>query len=272
MQDNYNWCGPSDVRGAAGIPNSAWSTLQGGDGFVVLQDPSDYRVAFSESQDGNIVRVDRVTGETMAVRPQPAPGEPVLRWHWDTPLIFSPHDPKVVYAAANKVFRSPDRGLSWGAISADLTTNQDRDELETMGVKGSEIQFSRHDGIAAWPAIVSLAESPKRAGLLYAGTDDGNLAVTRDGGKTWTQIVDKVPGVPKGTFVSEAVRRENHRVVARMQRDFIDSDGRQVRLQPLPVLPTIDGDEKARVRPEIQHVRIAQIFRERSRDLPREVR
>ena len=205
MQDNYNWCGPSDVRGAAGIPNSAWSTLQGGDGFVVLQDPSDYRVAFSESQDGNIVRVDRVTGETMAVRPQPAPGEPVLRWHWDTPLILSPHDPKVVYAAANKVFRSPDRGLSWGAISADLTTNQDRDELETMGVKGSEIQFSRHDGIAAWPAIVSLAESPKRAGLLYAGTDDGNLAVTRDGGKTWTQIVDKVPGVPKGTFVSEVV-------------------------------------------------------------------
>jgi hypothetical protein len=205
MQDNYNWCGPSEVRGAVGIPNYAWSTLQGGDGFVVLQDPTDSRVAFSESQDGNIVRVDRVTGETMAVRPQPGPGEPALRWHWDTPLILSPHDPKVVYTAANKVFRSPDRGLSWAAISSDLTTGQDRDALETMGVKGSEIQFSRHDGIAAWPAIVSLAESPKRAGLLYAGTDDGSLAVTRDGGKSWTQIVEKVPGVPKGTFVSEVV-------------------------------------------------------------------
>ncbi len=205
MQDNYNWCGPSEVRGAAGIANYHWSTLQGGDGFVVLQDPTDYRVAFSESQDGNIVRVDRVTGETMSVRPQPGPGEPPLRWHWDTPLLLSPHDPKVVYAAANKVFRSPDRGLSWVAISADLTTGQDRDTLETMGVKGSDIQFSRHDGIQAWPAIVSLAESPKRAGLLYAGTDDGSLAVTRDAGKTWTQIVEKVPGVPKGTFVSEVV-------------------------------------------------------------------
>ncbi len=205
MQDNYNWCGPSEVRGAVGIPNYAWSTLQGGDGFHVLQDPTDYRIAFSESQDGNIVRVDRVTGETMGIRPQPGPGEPPLRWHWDTPLMLSPHDPKVVYAAANKVFRSPDRGLSWVAVSGDLTSGQDRDALETMGVKGSEIQFSRHDGIQAWPAIVSLAESPKRAGLLYAGTDDGLLSVTRDGGKNWAQVVDKVPGVPKGTFVSEVV-------------------------------------------------------------------
>jgi hypothetical protein len=205
MQDNYNWCGPSQVRGAAGIANYHWATLQGGDGFVVLQDPGDYRIAFSESQDGNIVRVDRVTGETIGIRPTAAPGEPPLRWHWDTPLLLSPHDPKVVYAAANKVFRSPDRGLSWVAISGDLTTGQDRDTLETMGVKGSDIQFSRHDGIQAWPAVVSLAESPKKAGLLYAGADDGSLAVTRDGGKSWTSIADKVPGVPKGTFVSEVV-------------------------------------------------------------------
>ena len=205
MQDNYNWCGPSEVRGAVGIANYHWSTLQGGDGFHVLQDPTDYRIAFSESQDGNIVRVDRVTGETMSVRPQPGPGEPAFRWHWDTPMMLSSHDPKVVYTAANKVFRSADRGLSWVAISGDLTTAQDRDTLETMGVKGSEIQFSRHDGIQAWPAIVSLAESPKRAGLLYAGTDDGSLAVTRDGGKNWTPIFDKVPGVPKGIFVSEVV-------------------------------------------------------------------
>jgi photosystem II stability/assembly factor-like uncharacterized protein len=205
MQDNYNWCGPSEVRGAVGIANHHWATLQGGDGFVVLQDPGDYRIAFSESQDGNIVRVDRVTGETLGIRPQAAPGEPALRWHWDTPLILSPHDPKVVYAAANKIFRSADRGLSWVAISGDLTTNQDRDTLETMGVKGSDIQFSRHDGIQAWPTIVSLAESPKKAGLLYAGGDDGSLAVTRDGGKNWTSIADKVPGVAKGTFVSEVV-------------------------------------------------------------------
>src|SRR5205823_9896203 len=106
MQDNYVWCGPSAVRGAAGIANYEWKTMQGGDGFVAIQDPTDFRIAYSESQDGNMVRIDRVTGETMSIRPQPNAGEPPLRWNWDTPLILSPHDPKVVYAAANKVFRS----------------------------------------------------------------------------------------------------------------------------------------------------------------------
>jgi len=205
MQDNYNWCGPSEVRGAVGIANHHWTTLQGGDGFHVLQDPGDYRIAFSESQDGNIVRVDRVTGETMGIRPTAAPGEPALRWHWDTPMLLSPHDPKVVYTAANKVFRSADRGLSWVAVSGDLTKNENRDDIVTMGVKGSEIQFSRNDGIQAWPAITSLAESPKRAGLLYAGSDDGSLAVTRDGGKNWTPIYEKLSGAPKGLYVSEVV-------------------------------------------------------------------
>jgi photosystem II stability/assembly factor-like uncharacterized protein len=205
MQDNYTWCGPSAVRGSAGIANHHWATLQGGDGFVVLQDPGDYRVAYSESQDGNLVRVDRVTFETISIRPQPAPGEPPYRWHWDTPVVLSPHDAKVLYAAANKVFRSPDRGLSWTPISPDLTSGADRDDLETMGVKGRDIRIARHDGIAAWPTIVSLAESPKRPGLLYAGTDDGRLAVTRDGGKSWTQVIDKVPGLPAGIYVSEVV-------------------------------------------------------------------
>ena len=205
MQDNYNWCGPSAVRGAPGIANHHWATLQGGDGFVVLQDPNEYRVAYSESQDGNMVRVDRVTGETMSIRPQPAPGEPAYRWHWDTPLIHSPHDSKVIYAAANKVFRSPDRGISWTAISPDLTTSVSRDDIVTMGVKNSETRISRNDGIAAWPAIVSLAESPKRPGLIYTGTDDGVLSVTKDAGKTWTNVFAKIPGVPAGIFVSEVV-------------------------------------------------------------------
>jgi photosystem II stability/assembly factor-like uncharacterized protein len=205
MQDNYNWCGPSAVRSAAGIGNHEWNTLLGGDGFVVLQDPTDYRVAFTESQDGNIVRVDRVTFETMSIRPQPKPGEPAYRWHWDTPLMFSPHDRKVLYTAANMVFRSTDQGLSWTPISEDLTGGPVRDDVVTMGVKNTDIRFSRNDGISQWPAIVSLAESPKRAGLLYAGTDDGHVAVTRDMGKTWTRISDKFAGLPKGMFVSELV-------------------------------------------------------------------
>jgi photosystem II stability/assembly factor-like uncharacterized protein len=205
MQDNYNWCGPSAVRSSAGIGNHEWKTLQGGDGFVVLQDPTDFRIAYTESQDGNMTRVDRVTGETMSIRPQPAPGEPAYRWHWDTPLVMSAHDPKVIYAAANKVFRSADRGLSWTVLSQDLTSGANRDDIVTMGVKGSETRIARNDGIQAWPTIVSFAESAKRAGLIYTGTDDGNMHVSRDAGKTWASIFEKVPGVPKGIYVSEVV-------------------------------------------------------------------
>ncbi len=205
MQDNYNWCGPSQVRGSVGIANFHWMTLQGGDGFVVLQDPADYRIAYSESQDGNIVRADRVTGETISVRPIAAPGEPPARFHWDTPLALSPHDSKVIYAGANRLYRSADRGLSWTAISPELSKNQNRDEIETMGVKGSEVRIARNDGIVAWGTIVSFAESPKRAGVLYTGTDDGNLHVSRDGGKDWASVSDRVPDLPKETFVSEVV-------------------------------------------------------------------
>ncbi|HEX2212590.1 MAG TPA: hypothetical protein VHH12_03850, partial [Mycobacterium sp.] len=205
LQDNYNWCGPSAVRSAPGIGNHEWNTLLGGDGFVVLQDPTDYRIAFTESQDGNLTRVDRVTFETMNIRPQPGPGEEPYRWHWDTPLIFSPHNHRTLYTAANRVFRSTDQGLSWTVISDDLTGGANRDDIETMGVKNTEIRFSRNDGISMWPAITSLAESPKRAGLIYAGTDDGNVSVTRDMGKGWTRITDRFPGLPKGLFVSELV-------------------------------------------------------------------
>jgi photosystem II stability/assembly factor-like uncharacterized protein len=205
MQDNYSWCGPSAVRGAVGIAGFNWATMQGGDGFVALQDPTDYRIAYSESQDGNMVRIDRVTGETISIRPQSNAGEPALRWNWDTPLILSPSDPKVVYAAANKVFRSANRGLNWETAGSDLTGNDDREQIVTMGVKGSDIRISKDDGIQAWPTIISLAESPKRAGVTYAGTDNGHLQVSRDGGRSWTDVADKIPGLPKGIWVSEVV-------------------------------------------------------------------
>jgi photosystem II stability/assembly factor-like uncharacterized protein len=205
MQDNYSWCGPSAVRGAAGIAGFHWMTVQGGDGFVALQDPSDYRIAFSESQDGNMVRIDRITGETMSMRPQAAAGEPPLRWNWDTPLAMSPHDPRIIYTVGNKLFRSSNRGLTWESVSPDLTGHANRDDIVTMGVKGSEINIAKNDGIQAWPTVVSFAESPKRQGLLYAGTDDGNLQVSRDTGRSWTNVIDRVVGVPKGVWVSEVV-------------------------------------------------------------------
>jgi photosystem II stability/assembly factor-like uncharacterized protein len=203
MQDNYSWCGPSQVRGTAGIANYEWKTVQGGDGFVAIQDPTDYRIAYSESQDGNIVRIDRVTGETMPIRPVANTGEPPYRWNWDTPLAISPHDPRVIFAVGNRVFRSGNRGLTWEALGGDLTSNANRDEIVTMGVKGSDINIARNDGIQAWPTVVSFAESPKRSGVMYAGADDGNLQVSREGGRAWTNIIDRVPGIPKGIWVSE---------------------------------------------------------------------
>jgi photosystem II stability/assembly factor-like uncharacterized protein len=204
MQDNYDWCGPSQVRGAAGIANFHWTTIQGGDGFVVLQDPKDPRVIYSESQDGNIVRVDRLTNESMSIRPQAAPGEPAYRWHWDTPIMISPHDAAVVYVAGNRVFRAPDRGLTFTAISPDLTTGEDsdRERIVTMGLKGSDITIAKNDGIVAFGTIVALAESPKTPGVLYAGTDDGRLQVTKDGGKNWSDVYQKLPNAPKGAYVS----------------------------------------------------------------------
>ena len=226
MQDNYDWCGPSAVRGVAGIANYQWTTVQGGDGFVVLQDPTDYRIVYSESQDGNMTRYDRVTGESMSIRPVAAPGEPPLRWQWDTPFIISPHDAKVLYAGANKVFRSNDRGLTWTPVSGDVTGNANRDDIVTMGVKGSEINIARNDGIQAWPTVTTFAESSKRSGTLYAGTDDGHLTMSRDSGRWKDDLFSKLPGAPASAWVSRVApsRFEESTVYATLdahrQNDF----------------------------------------------------
>jgi photosystem II stability/assembly factor-like uncharacterized protein len=205
LQDNNTWCGPSAVRNRDGIGNDEWFIIGGGDGFVGLVDPTDPRILYSESQDGRMNRVDRVTNERKAIRPEPIAGQPAYRWNWDTPMALSPHDPKTVYVAANKLLKSPDRGHSWQEISPDLTNAVDRDDLELMGVKGRDTKIARNDGVAAYSTLVSFAESEKRAGLYYTGSDDGVVAVSRDGGKNWTRVTDKIPGVPKNTYVSEVV-------------------------------------------------------------------
>jgi hypothetical protein len=212
LQDNYNWCGPSAVRFSRGIKNSDWYQVQGGDGFVVLQDPRDSRYVFSESQDGNIQRRNRVTGEARNIRPNagnvtpaPEPTAPGFRWNWDTPMVFSHHEQGALLVAANKVFRSNDRGDSWAVISPDLTTNTDRNEMQIMGVMGNQVTLSRNDGISSWPTIVSLAESPKQPGLYFTGTDDGVVSMSKDGGKSWQRITEKLQGFPKWGYVSEVV-------------------------------------------------------------------
>ena len=207
MQDNYDWCGPSQVRGAAGIANHHWATIQGGDGFVVLQDPKDNRVIYSESQDGNIVRVDRVTGETMSDPAaggrrgsRPTAGTGTRR------SSLSPHDPAVVYVARATACSARRIAASRSTpISPDLTTGEDSDRERDrhdgpQGQRHHDREERRHRARSA--PIVALAESPKTAGVLYAGTDDGRLQVTKDGGKTWTDVYQKLPNAPKGAFVS----------------------------------------------------------------------
>jgi photosystem II stability/assembly factor-like uncharacterized protein len=197
LQDNDVWGGPSATRNRFGIGNRDWFTLSIGDGFVALSDPRDARILYCETQDGSIVRINRETGERKNIRPLAARGEPQLRWAWDTPLIISPHDANTILIAANRIFRSRDRGDSWDAISPDLTSGVDRETLALMGVIGKDIRIAKNDGVSAYPAIVTLAESPKRAGLYYAGADDGTVRASRDGGKTWADLSRKFPGLPE---------------------------------------------------------------------------
>ena len=211
MQDNYDWCGPSASRMNRGIFNYDWFQILGGDGFVAIPDLRDSRIVYTESQDGNMVRRNKVTGESKSIRPTPqnvgnATAGEAYRFHWDTPLMLSPNDPGVLLAAANRVFRSTDRGDSWTAISPDLTKNEKRDDIVTMGLKGSDIAISRNDGISQWPTIVALAESPKQKGVFYTGTDDGTVSMSKDNGATWQNITTNLPGFPAGhAFVSEVV-------------------------------------------------------------------
>ena len=211
MQDNYNWCGPSQSRMNRGIMNYDWFQIQGGDGFVAMPDLRDSRIIYTESQDGNMIRRNKVTGESKSIRPTPTTVTPApaqgesFRFHWDSPMMLSPHDPGTLIVAANRVFKSTDRGDSWTMISPDLTKNMSRDSIVTMGVRGSEIAIARNDGISQWPAIVSLAESPKQPGVYFTGTDDGTVSMSRDGGRNWQNITSRLPGFPEGSYVSEVV-------------------------------------------------------------------
>jgi hypothetical protein len=148
------------------------------------------------------VRVDRLTGERKSIRPVAARGEPPLRWNWNTPIVLSAHNPDTIYVAANKVFRSTDRGQNWTAISPDLTQNTDRETLNLMGVAAKEFTLAKHDGVQSYGNLVQLVESPRQAGVLYAGADDGSVYMTRDDGKNWTNITSKFPGLPKDAYVS----------------------------------------------------------------------
>jgi len=202
LQDNNTWCGPSAVRSRDGIGNDEWFVIGGGDGFVALVDPTDATVMYAESQNGRMNRVDRTTNERKTIRPEPPADSARDRWNWDTPMTLSPHDPATIFVGANRMYRSTDRGHSWVAVSPDLTTATNRDTLMLMGVKNSDVRLARNDGVSAFGTLSTLAESPSRAGIYWAGSDDGLVHVSRDAGGTWTNVTAKIPNVPKLSYVS----------------------------------------------------------------------
>ena len=211
-QDNNTWGGPSRTRNASGIVNSDWFITQGGDGFQSRVDPVDPNIVYSEMQYGGLVRYDRRTGERLGIQPIEGKKEERYRWNWDAPLIISPHAHTRLYFAANKLFRSDDRGNSWTTVSGDLTRRIDRDSLPVMG-RAWYMWWPPDEGVKqVMPSIFGnisvLDESPKKEGLLYAGTNDGLIQVSEDGGRAWRKI-ESFPGVPERVFVSKIVASQH---------------------------------------------------------------
>lgn len=209
LQDNGSWCAPSDTWSNQGIRTRDWYNVGSGDGFFTVMHPTNPSVMFAESQGGNLTRVDLTTGERARLRPIGRPGDdgelPDLRWNWDSPVLLSAHDENTVYIGSNVLFKSTDLGQTFTAISGDLTHAIDRDTLTIMGVPGAAPQLSRNDGQSSYGNLTALAESPRDAQVLYAGSDDGRLHVTQDGGATWTDITDRVDDLPDFTYVTRIV-------------------------------------------------------------------
>ncbi len=206
LQDNSSWCGPSATTNQHGITNEDWYTVQGGDGFYAQIDPEEPWIVYAESQDGNLARRDLRTHEARSIRPRENDDKmPRYRFQWNSPVLVSKHDRKTLLYGGNFVFKSTDQGDNWIRISPDLTNGTDRKTLSIMGRKVADrTTLSRNDGVAAFPTITTLSESPLRAGILWAATDDGNLHVSRDG-ETWKNVIANVPGVPRGTYVSRVL-------------------------------------------------------------------
>ncbi len=201
-QDNNSMGGPSRNLNRDGVVNADWKVTVGGDGFFVVIDPEDENIVYTESQYGNAALWDKKSEEAVSIRPVPRKGEKTYRWFWDTPIVISPHQKERIYMAANKVFRSDNRGRSWEVISDDLTRNEDRNQFKVMDKYWSVDAVAKDVSTSLWGLIVSLAESRVKKDLLYAGTDDGVIAVSEDAGKTW-QRYTTFPGIPEYTYVSD---------------------------------------------------------------------
>ena len=196
LQDNSSWVGDSEYPG--GISNSRWENMYGGDGFWMFVDPSNPDYIYAEAQGGYIGRVNRKTHEVRGIQPLPQYKEGKLRFNWNTPIHVSPTQNGTIYLGAQFLFRSRDHGQTWERISPDLTTNdpEKQKQEQSGGITVDNSSAEMHT------TIYSIAESPKNANLIWVGTDDGNLQLTRNGGKTWTNVVSNIGGLPRNAWVS----------------------------------------------------------------------
>ncbi len=203
-QDNSTEGGPSRTDNAHGIQNSDWRVVLDWDGHQPATEPGNPNIMYAERQEGFLSRIDLSTGEVVDIQPQPEAGENFERFNWDAPILVSPHSATRIYFASQRVWRSDNRGDEWTAISVDLTRNQNRFELPIMGRMQSWDNAWDVSAMSNYNTITSLAESPQQEGLIYAGTDDGLIQVTEDGGANWRKIeVGTLPGVPATAFVND---------------------------------------------------------------------
>ena len=206
LQDNSSWCAPHNTMSDYGIRNGDWVDVSGGDGFYNVIDPTNPDIIYTESQGGNISRYDARSGEAARIRPVARPTQDdedrEYEFNWNAPIVVSAHDPAVVYIGADHLLRSRDRGVTWEEASPDVTRQIDRDTLTIMGEVVTDETLSDNDGIRFYGTITAIGESPLTADVVFVGTDDGNLQRTTDGGATWTNLTDRLPGLPDRTYVS----------------------------------------------------------------------
>lgn len=193
-QDNFSVGGPSRTRNISGITNADWFITSGGDGFGSVVDPVEPNTVYAESQFGSLSRFNLKTGDVMGIQPTEEPGTPGPRWGWDSPLFISPFNHNRLYFASNRLFMSNDRGDTWKVISPDLSRLIDRNRLKVMDHVMGLGAVSKNASTTLFGVVLTIAESPVKEGLLFAGTDDGKISVSENNGGTWRSI-DHVPGV-----------------------------------------------------------------------------
>ena len=200
-QDNNSLGGPAKNRSIAGIVNSDWILTNGGDGFKSQVDPLDPNIIYAESQNGGLVRFDKRTGDRVGIAPIEGKDIESQRYNWDSPFIISPHSNTRLYFAGHKLYKTDNRGDDWKVISGDLSRGIDRNTLPVMGKIWGPDAIAKHQSTALYGNASAISESPKKAGLIYVGTDDGLIQITENDGGSWRKV-DKIAGVPSDSYVT----------------------------------------------------------------------